>query len=137
MCRRNGGERDDGALGQDLDAVQSVLDRPQESALEFGEQEGELVGRAAVVVVGHELVEAGHQTFDVDEPVGVTVALGFEQPACRPQTAHGFDETVVLEVADQQRRTADEGARETGAGDKHAVRPVGRGHEAAGVRSRR
>ncbi len=94
-------ERHDVAVGSDLDAVESLLHGSEESSLEFGEQERELVRRAVAVVVRHEFVEAGHQTLDVDKPVGVAVALGFEHAACRREAAYGGDETVVLEIADQ------------------------------------
>ena len=123
------GERED--VAGHVDAVQRVLDSPQESTLEFGEQEGELVGGGVAVVVRHELVEAGHQTLDVDEPVAVAVALGFEHPARERQAADGVYQIVVVEVVDQQGSGLDEGARGPGAGHVHMVRRIRWGHKPA------
>ena len=80
------GERHDVALGMDLDVIEGMLNGPKKGVLEFGKQESELIFRAVAVVVGHEFVEAGHQSLDVDEAVRVAVALGFEDLA--PDVPH-------------------------------------------------
>ena len=72
-------------------------------------------------------MDAGHQVLDVDEPVAVAVALGFEKLAGHRKSTHALNEAVVAKVVDQQRRVRDECASESGTRHKDMTRPVRHG----------
>ena len=86
---------------------------------QFRQQKPKLVDRVVVVVIWHQLVEPGHQTFDVDKPLTVLVPLRFEQLARLGQAATPLNEAVVVEVVDEQGRVRDESAGEPGARNEH------------------
>ena len=101
--------------------------------LKFRQQEPVLVGGVLAEVIGHELVEPGHQALNVDEPVGVPVPLPFEQSAGVRQTADLVYEAVVVEVVDKEGSIRNERPRETGSGYVYVLRRGWRRHALARV----